>query len=211
MNSRPFIIEIHIIIHPMHWGSAKNQIIRILKAVNYEKYKIIPLYMTSDIEDYELRICCQIEDPNKLDKFVNQIRKISGINSTRIRLTLNGVIFPKGVQLLAQTESKMESCHIFLKIEPGKDENVWNKLLALKDILKVYPTWIFRDFYEYDRDVTLRLMGESKKEIRKYIDQYVSTINGICHIYLKFMYKMTPILSLGKLKETAKYWTDKKG
>jgi len=204
---KPLIAELHVIIEKNEWNRAYDKILGALRKNDLRQYSVVPLYTTYDIGDTELRICFSFNDPSLIDKFITkEIRPINGIQSTRIRLTLDGEIFPKGVKALAQADDSLKSCHIFLKIEPTKDTQVWNNLRTLKDIGSVFPTWVFRDFYEYDRDITLRLMGNNEKVIKHYIKQYIKNMDGVIDCKVKFMSKVEKILDDDKLLNLAHQW-----
>jgi hypothetical protein len=204
---KPFIAELHIIIKRNFWQEAYNAILNILKSHEINNYYINPLYVTYDIEDAELRVCFEFKDPSLIDKFVvNDIRKILGIEATRVRLTLDGQIFPRGIKALASTDSPLNSCHIFLKTEPSKDTKIWDNLCKLDEKGSVFPTWIFRDFYEYDRDITLRLMGKNKKDIEEYINTVIKNIDGVLSYKMKFMDKIEKIMADDELMYLAQQW-----
>ena len=204
---KPLIAEVHIIVESNNWPKAFNNIIKILKKCDKEDYALTPLYATYDLEDTEVRICLQFEDPAKLEKFiVEKIRKINGVYATRVRLTLNGEIFPKGIEALTTMDETLYSCHIFINTIAGKDEQVWESLRQLKGNNHVFPVWIFRDFYEYAGDITLRLIGREIKSIRNYIEKFISNIYGIKTWKLKVMYNAVQILDRDKLLKMAKNW-----
>jgi len=189
------------------WIKTISKISEILKKCNKEDYNLIPLYANYDIEDTEVRICLQIKDPVKLEKFiVEKIRKIKGVYATRVRLTLNGEIFPKGIEVLTAMREGFYSCHIFINTMAGKDEEVWRCLRELKENNNVFPVWIFRDFYEYDHDITLRLIGKNDKSIREYVENHIANIDGIKTWRLKFMYNVIQILGREDLLKIAENW-----
>jgi len=200
------IVEIHLQLRADSWPHAYAQLLEVLRE-DQTQYSIVPLYITYDIEDTEVRICFQVEEPAKLEQFVvNKIRPIDGVHGTRARLTLNGEIFPSGVAVLAEGSSSLRSSHVFLKVDPKKDACVWNGLLRLQENGGVSPIWVFRDFYEYDRDITLRLIGKTDKAIREYVEQQIGPIEGVLIWRLQFMGGMTQILAKEKLLALAKHW-----
>jgi hypothetical protein len=204
---KPLIVEVHIIPKAIFLEECKSEIIKTLENIEMSKYALLPLYLTSDVEDIELRICLQFEDPVKVEQFiVEKIRPIKGVLSTRVRLTLNGRIFKDGVSTLAKLEENQLSCHIFLKVSPEKDNSVWKVLEELKSENGVCPTWIFRDFYEYDRDITLRLIGPTLEAIHDYIKGKVCNIDGIESLNFKFMHNITTIAKKEKLLQLARNW-----
>ncbi len=205
--NKPLIIEIHLIITAGAWKSAQTKIIRLLKSDICKDFSLVPLYINSDIEDTELRICAQADDPDKLGEFVaKKIRKIKGVDAARIRLTLQGEIFPDGIRALTAMNNSQVSCHIFINTVAGKDKQVWQSLRKLKKNGPVIPVWLFRDFYDYDRDITLRLIGREEKQIREYIDKNFEVITGIKTWRLKFMHASTKILGKDKLLKIAQNW-----
>lgn len=206
MDSRPLIVEIHIQVKAGAWSRVYEQIREILRK-DQSCYCLTPLYLTHDIEDTEIRICFHLKDPAKLEEFVvNELRSIEGVYGTRARLTLDGEIFPTGLVALARNEQSLKSSHVFLKVDPLRDSYVWDALRQLKDSDGVSPTWIFRDFYEYDRDITLRLVGKSEGAIRQYVEQHVAIIEGIVVWRLQFMHGMTQILPTDRLLILAQQW-----
>jgi hypothetical protein len=76
----------------------------------------------------------------------------------------------------------------------------------LKENNNVFPVWIFRDFYEYDHDITLRLIGKNDKLIREYVENHIANIDGIKTWRLKFMYNVIQILGREGLLKIAKNW-----
>lgn len=206
-SQKPFIAELHVMIRQSLWQQAYGEIMSMLKGPKINRYSLSPLYVTHDTDDSELRICFEFKDPSLIDKFiVRKIRTIAGVDATKVRLTLDGQIFPKGIKALAATDTPYESCHVFLKIDPLKDTKVWRALSALDDKGSAFPTWIFRDFYEYDRDVTLRLAGKNQAVIKEYVDSHIAKIEGILSYKMKFMAKIEKILDDGKLMNLAQQW-----
>jgi hypothetical protein len=190
------IIEVHLNILPNTWSSTRKSLTKFLKSTH--EASITPLYYSSDIEDFEVRICYVVTDVSQLDEYiVKGIRKIPGVLDTRVRLTLNGKIYPENFKWLFDSSEKEAadrcSCHLFLKISPEHDDSVWKKLTHLPTEKSVCPVWVFRDFYEYDRDLTLRLIGQSPDDIRDYVDRKLCKIKGISHIRSKFMHEFTNI------------------
>jgi hypothetical protein len=209
--NKPFIVEIHLIITAGGWKSARSKIIKLLKSNVCKYYSVSPLYVNSDIEDTEIRICAQANNPDRLGEFVaKKIRAIKGVYATRVRLTLQGEIFPKGVSALAAMNNSQTSCHIFINTAAGKDEQVWRSLRRLKNKGPVFPVWVFRDFYDYGWDITLRVIGQEEKQIREYVDRNFALITGINTWRLKFMRSSVKILSKKRLFEIARNWFAKK-
>lgn len=206
-KKRPLIAEIHVRVEARSWPNAQTQLKQILND-EQSKYGVLPLYMTSDVEDPEIRICLKFSDPTLLEAFiVMEIRnKLEGILGTRVRLTLDGEIFASGVAQLVSLERDIKSCHVFLSIVAGKDEVTWEALRQLPLEDGIIPTWLFRDFYEYDRDVTVRLVGGSKESFRSYIERHIGKIDGIRCWRLQFIDTMTHIASKELLNSLANQW-----
>ena len=209
---RPFIVEIHLQIQAAFWSEAQQQLETTLKDRPLEKYKISPLYLTHDAEDTEIRLCLQFKDPVLLERFiVEEIHKrVLGILGTRVRLTLNGEVFENGVAKLMSGEPSIKSCHVFLSVESSMSEAVWESLSGLTEACGVCPAWLFRDFYEFNRDITVRLVGESEEALRRYVDQHISKIAGIRIWRLQFIKATTQIASKEHLMGLASSWFDVK-
>ena len=201
------VVEIHIIIKPQEFEQACEAIDRTLRNKAINKYGLVPLYYTFDEEDNEARICLLFIDPKLLGDFVvEKIRRIKGVEGTQVRLTLDGKVYPKGVIALTEAKEELVASHIFLKVDPVLDDSVWHSLSLLPSTSEVFPTWCMRDFYDYDRDISLRVMGESKNAIGKYITNHIKTIKGISVIRIKFMKKLIKIQSDQYLLDIAKKW-----
>jgi hypothetical protein len=63
---------------------------------------------------------------------------------------------------------------------------------------------MFRDFYEYDRAITLRLIGPSAPAIHGYLDERLGRIPGIANWRLRFMASMVKIQSEARLMDLAR-------
>lgn len=189
----PLILEAHLTIEPKKWKFAKSSLATLLTSFSSNK-SFLPLYFSYDFEDYEMRPCFLIYDLADFNNFIlNKIRKIPGLTGLRIRLTLDGFIFPHGFQPLLKKNLNDLSVHIFLKVSPSFDASIWHKLKILKKENLVYPTWVFRDFYEYDRDITLRVIGPNLKCIKSYIQNHLN-VSGIESIKFKIMQDMVTIM-----------------
>ena len=194
-------------VSPRRWKAATARIIALLQSPRCKEFSFIPLYLNSDREDTELRICVLANNPARLGEFVaKKIRSIGGVESTKVRLTLQGQIFPGGVKALTVTDPSQLSCHIFVNSRAGQDERVWRSLRRLKKDGSVQPVWIFRDFYEYDRDITLRVIGRQEKPIRNYVDKYLGRIPGIVSRRLKFTRNIVKFLKDAQLLAIARNW-----
>lgn len=203
---KPSIVEVHVLIAANNWASVVKLLERrIQKRGGYFAGELIPLYFTYDHEDLEIRICLIFNNPEHIDYFVADVlRPIKGVLATRVRLTVMGKIFPTGYQSLLVDNSGLLSAHIFIQVVPGADKFVWRRLSKLGSDAGVYPTWIFRDYYEYDRDITLRLMGSNISALRKYLSAHVNAIQGIKHWRFKTMARLIPLINKGRLIDIAK-------
>jgi hypothetical protein len=201
------IIEVHLMIEPSAWKTFRTNLSKNLKKINEKKLRLRALYFTYDIEDLEIRICFLVNDLELFERIiVSDLRSIKGVSATRVRLTLNGKIFPGGYKALTSNVGKKEkviSAHIFIKNQPALDRTVWRALENLKKDGNTYPTWIFRDFYEYDRDITLRIISSDVLELRKYAENNLNTIEGVISWRYKHMLKFENIVSNAELYSLA--------
>lgn len=168
-----------------------------------------PLYFSYDIEDLELRICFLVSNSWLFDQYiVTVLRSVAGVQASRVRLTLNGRVFEEGLSSLISDEGKPLSAHVFLHNGPEYDDAVWEALGELSsDHSGVRPVWMFRDFYEYDRAITLRLIGPSAPAIRGYLDERLGRIPGIASWRLQFMAGMVKIQSEERLMYLARLFS----
>ena len=204
---KPLIVEIHLVIAAAAWESARTHVVGALKKKSCRNFFIVPLYVNSDLENTELRICAQVQDPARVAEFVAQrLKVIPGVLAARARLTLQGHIFGEGVKAFALQANTYVSCHVFIHTCPGKDEQAWKALRRLRNAAGVKPVWIFRDYYEYDRDITLRLMGGDVKRVREYVDARVSVLEGIQSWHLQYTHSATKILGDKELLALAQAW-----
>lgn len=206
-TQKPLIAEVHILTQQNAFVKTYEHIVAALKSKKVENYALLPMYVNYDSDDLELRICMEFRDAALVDKFiVDKIRTIPGVEATRVRLTLDGRIFPKGVKALAAMDGNYQSCHIFLKIDPEKDGSAWSALRSLSDTDSVFPTWVFRDFYEYDRDVTLRLMGRDRDVLTSFVDDVVRKIEGVISCRIQYTNKVEKLLNDEQLMSFAQHW-----
>jgi len=197
------ILEAHLIIAPRYWRRFTARLGRFLKASLNQECSVTPLYYSYDIEDLEIRICYIVSELSAFDAHIVAMRRIPGIVDTRVRVTLHGRIFPDNFKMLADSKQEFSSCHIFLKVSPRYDKLVWSRLERLSAAGGVCPVWLFRDYYEYDRDLTLRLIGPSPQRIRNYVESRVCGINGLQELRSKFMHGFVTIIDNKRLIEMA--------
>lgn len=201
------IVEIHLIVQAPPFVACLEQLTQVLKTEG--PAEAVPLYYSHDLEDTEVRVCFLVRDLGALESFVvNKLRALPGVVATRLRLTLNGRLFPGGYQALLDPGRDVLSTHVFIKNDAAKDAAVW---AALSDLTKqdgVYPTWIFRDYYEYDRDLTLRVMGPDLTQIRGYLDRNLSCIDGLHTWRFKIMKDFVKIQSDEFLLKLASAFVD---
>jgi len=204
------IIEVHIIAGSDSFKESIEALEKVLRDKNVSKYFLLPLYFTYDEEDSEIRVCFRFEDPKLLGDFiVDRIRPIKGIESTRVRLTLDGKVYPTGLIALSKMAKEIYSAHIFIKIKPLYDFEAWEALRKLEDTGEVFLTWCMRDFYDYDRDISLRVIGSGKEIIRKYVKENVEIIKGVIVTKVKFMKKLIKIQDDSTLVALARCWIEK--
>ncbi len=206
----PRIVEAHLLIRPRHWRTFTAGLKKTLLRLRDAGTCLLPLYFSHDIEDFEVRICFLLDgDPEHLERYVvRHVRSLRGVSATRVRLTLTGTIFPDGLKALLSGGPNRVSAHVFLKCSPNADGQAWRRLVRLKKVSGVYPTWVFRDFYEYDRDMTLRLMGPSVKAIRGYVEEFVSPIPGMELIRLQVMRDLVRIMDAASISRLAKRFVE---
>ena len=205
--SKPQIAEIHVLVKESTFDVTYEYIVSALQGRKVRNYALLPMYVNYDSDDPEIRICVEFNDPALVEKFiVDKIRTIPHVEGTRVRLTLDGRIFPEGVKAYSAASSNEQSCHVFLKIDPTKDDSAWTALQSLNSTDLVFPTWIFRDFYEYDRDATLRLTGRDSEALASYINDVVCKIEGIAARKIKYTNKLEKLLTDEQLMSFAQHW-----
>jgi len=201
------VAEVHAMIEPKEFSQVCDRMEETLRHRQVSRFKLTPLYLTFDQDDSEARICLVYDDPKLLGDFLaEKIRTIPGIKATRVRLTLDGKIYPCGLEKLMDPGQGFYSAHIFLKIDPAEDDIAWEALRALPDTLAAFPVWAMRDFYEYDRDVSLRIMGKDREAIEKYLADHISGIKGVAIRQVKYMKKLVKLQDDQTLLGFAQKW-----
>jgi hypothetical protein len=203
--SKTWLAEVHLNLDKKEFQQTYFLLEKVLRSKTCARFCLLPLYINADNKDTQARICLKISDPKNLEKFiVEKLKKIKGVRAAKVRLTLNGKIFPQGVKLLAELKPGIISAHIFISTLPGRDDAAWKSLNSLKNEGENFPVWIFRDFYEYDRAVTLRIAGKSHRSMRKYLKKHLGGINGIKQWRMSFMHQVTQFLKKEKLLKLAR-------
>ncbi|MBF0490395.1 MAG: hypothetical protein HQL15_07210 [Candidatus Omnitrophica bacterium] len=201
------MIEIHLIAEHSRFGELIPKLQSLLSSKICNKYQLLPLYFSYDENDFEIRICATFQNPKLLGDFiVDKIRTLAGIKSSQVRLTLDGNIFQSGLLKLTNLKDDVISSHIFIKVNPACDSEAWQSLSNLTEEDGVFPTWCMRDFYDYNRDISLRLMGDTKESILRYIETRVKSIKGLEVTNIKFMSKLVKIQDDSILLEIASKW-----
>jgi DNA-binding Lrp family transcriptional regulator len=204
------LVEVHIETDLARLAEVSAELERVLKGEGTAEHSLVPLYFTRDEEDSEIRICLRFEDPRLLEDFVvERIRSIGGVQNTRIRMTLDGKIYPEGLEMLAGRREDTLSSHVFIATTPVHDHESWRALCGLRSRDDVFPVWCMRDFYDYDRNISLRVMGRDRQTITGYIEENVKSIEGVTVTAIKFMKDLVKIQDDATLIELAGQWMRK--
>ncbi len=139
-------------------------------------------------ERADLRVVCLVYDLEQLDDFlVNVIRKVPGVRGTAAQLAFDGVVRGDAlmdVSLLNAGWDRRAAATVQVKLQPGRDEEVYRALLALPPHQQVEVVWVVKVFHSSDADLLMLLLGERTAALTGYVMSWVRTVPGVLDTHL---------------------------
>ncbi len=139
-------------------------------------------------ERADLRVVCLVHDLERFDDFlVNVIRKVPGVRGTAAQLAFDGVVRGDAlmdVSLLNVGWDRRAAATVQVKLQPGRDEEAYQALLALPEHQQVEVVWVVKVFHSNDADLLMLLLGERTAALTGYVMSWVRTVPGVQDTYL---------------------------
>ncbi|MCX7706966.1 MAG: Lrp/AsnC ligand binding domain-containing protein [Anaerolineae bacterium] len=139
-------------------------------------------------ERADLRVVCLVHDLEQFDNFlVNVVRKVPGVRGTAAQLAFDGVVRGDALMdlsLLNAGWDRRAAATVQVKLQPGRDEEAYQALLALPKHQQVEVVWVVKVFHSNDADVLMLLLGERTAALTGYVMSWVRTVPGVLDTHL---------------------------
>jgi DNA-binding Lrp family transcriptional regulator len=124
-----------------------------------------------------------VRDLGRLDDFlIDVVRSVPGVRSTSAKLAFGGSMRAEVINELPLQDSvwtRRATAAVFVKIEPGKDREVYAALARLPRHREVQVAWMLRLFHSAQADVKLMLIGERTSSLTGFVMSWIRTIPGV--------------------------------
>lgn len=134
-------------------------------------------------ERADLRVVCLVYDLEHFDDFlVNVIRKARGVRGTSAQLAFDGVIHGEAlmdVSLLNTVWDRRAAANVQVKLQPGREHEAYEALLALPEHGQVQVVWVVKVFHSGDADLLILLLGERTAVLTGYVMSWIRTVPGV--------------------------------
>lgn len=134
-------------------------------------------------ERADLRVVCLVYDLEKFDDFlVNVIRNAPGVRGTAAQLAFDGVVRADvlmDVSLLNSGWDHRAAANVQVKLQPGREREAYDALLALPEHEQVQVVWVVKVFHSGDADLLMLLFGERTAALTGYVMSWIRTVPGV--------------------------------
>lgn len=134
-------------------------------------------------ERADLHVVCLIYDLELFDDFlINTIRSAPGVRGTSAQLAFDGVVRSEAlmdVSLLNTGWDRRAAATVQVKLQPGRDEEVYNALCRLPHHELVDVVWVVKVFHSQDADLQILLLGERTAALTGYVMSWIRTVPGV--------------------------------
>lgn len=154
-------------------------------------------------ERADLHVVCLVYDLELFDEFlVNTIRSAPGVRGTSAQLAFDGVVRSEAlmdVSMLNTGWDRRAAATVQVKLQPGRDDEVYNALCRLPPHELVDVVWVVKVFHSQDADLQILLLGERTAALTGYVMSWIRTVNGVLDTSL------TSVLDWRILAETEQF------
>lgn len=134
-------------------------------------------------ERADLHVVCLIYDLELFDDFlINTIRSAPGVRGTTAQLSFDGMVRSEALMdlsLLNTGWDRRAAATVQVKLQPGRDAEVFNALCQLPPHELVDLVWVVKVFHSHDADLQILLLGERTAALTGYVMSWIRTVPGV--------------------------------
>jgi hypothetical protein len=179
MTSAVAIIDVDI--EAGHDEEAREVLLERLR--EYQESAIAPLWINLMRERADLRIACLVRDAARLDDFLmDVVRVVPGVRGTSARLAFAGAVRADVIAHLPAMGTlwtRRASAPVFVRIQPGRDREVYDALRTLPPHRQVHVGWVLKLFHSPLADIQLLLISDTTTALTGYMMSWVRTVPGV--------------------------------
>ncbi|MCU0508091.1 MAG: hypothetical protein MUC34_06795 [Anaerolineae bacterium] len=178
---KPTLAVIHVDIAAGADELARERLVENLQA--HKNPCLTVLWINWIRERADLHVVCLIYDLELFDDFlVNTIRSAPGVRGTSAQLAFDGVVRSEAlmdVSLLNTGWDRRAAATVQVKLQPGRDDEVYNALCRLPPHELVDVVWVVKVFHSQDADLQILLLGERTAALTGYVMSWIRTVPGV--------------------------------
>ena len=134
-------------------------------------------------ERADLRVVCLVYDLERFDDFlVNVVRKMPGVRGTAAQLAFDGVVHGDtllDISMFNAGWDRRAAATVQVKLQPGREREAYNALLALPVHEQVQVVWVVKVFHSVDADLLVLLLGERAAALTGYVMSWIRMVPGV--------------------------------
>jgi DNA-binding Lrp family transcriptional regulator len=128
-------------------------------------------------------VVCLIYDLELFDDFlINTIRSAPAVRGTTAQLAFDGIVRSDAlmdVSMLNSGWDRRAAATVQVKLQPGRDDEVYNALRNLPPHELVDVVWVVKVFHSHDADLQILLLGERTAALTGYVMSWIRTVPGV--------------------------------
>ena len=178
---KPYLAVVDIDIRANQDETAREQVLEKLR--NYKGSAVTPLWINWLRMRADLRVVCLVNELEHFDDFlIDEIRRVPGVRRTASYLAFDGMVHGdviEDIPLQDSPWSRRASATVMIHIEPGKECEVYNGLVALPRHNEVEVGYVTKLFHCHVCDAMVLLLGERTASLSGYVMSWIRTIPGV--------------------------------
>lgn len=178
---KPTLAVIHVDI-----AAGQDELAREVLVENLTAYRnpcLTVLWVNWIRERADLRVVCLIHDLEQFDDFlVGTIRSAPGVRGTSAQLAFDGTVRGDAVMDISMLNSgwdRRAAATVQVKLQPGRDDEVYQALCHLPPHDLVDLVWVVKVFHSSDADLQILLIGARTAALTGYVMSWIRTVPGV--------------------------------
>jgi hypothetical protein len=167
-------------------ASGEDELVREHLLQNLLTYKnpcLSVLWVNWIRERADLHVVCLIYDLELFDEFlIDTIRSVPGVRGTSAQLAFDGIVHSEAlmdVSLLNTGWDRRAAATVQVKLQPGRDDEVYEALCQLPPHELVDVVWVVKVFHSVDADLQILLLGSRTAALTGYVMSWIRTVPGV--------------------------------
>lgn len=178
---KPTLAVIHVDIAAGQDELARERLLESLR--NYCNPCLTVLWVNWIRERADVRVVCLIHDLEHFDEFlIDKIRSTPGVRGTSAQLAFDGMVrcdAAMDISMLNSGWDRRAAATVQVKLQPGRDDEVYQALCHLPPHEQVDLVWVVKVFHSSDADLQILLIGDRTAALTGYVMSWIRTVPGV--------------------------------